>query len=685
VRWKHPIFALITVVLVFAAAELGLWAVGVQPLRVTRDPFRGFSERVPVFELDEAAGSWRTPARAVEHSFNYGQFAAHKPVAGYRIFVLGGSSAQGFPWGGETAFTRLLGAALQAAWPDRAIESVNAAAMSYGSHRLRILAHEIARHEPDLVIVYGGHNEFVERRFYDGLLAREPRLEALRDLLYGSRLYAAMTLAYESFRKPEAPDPTTDERTTGALLGLDVHREYTADLARAERDEVRERFEDNLREIVRLGRSAGARVILCTVASNLRDWEPNQSRFGDDVSFADRQTVLQRVARAREQRQRGAVAEDALEELRQAVATDPGYAATQFELGKVLEALGRWDEAREAYVAARDLDAQPSRASSEMNETIRLVAREEGAILVDVERLFERESSHGLVGFELIEDYVHPTPEGHRLIARELWSTIEVDGLVGGKRTPDLAEFDRAVDALGVADVTTRRETNPSFLFNLAVVLEKQGHDEQAMEKYVACLRLDPRYHVAHINLGRLLFRQGRFAEAAAEQRRALEIAPDDLRAMIGLTEALRRLGRVDEAERVIRRALEIDPGSHEAWGSLGGVLSQLGRLPEAERAFRKAAELDPRDAGARADLGMTLLFQDRFAEAEEAFRQALELRPGDLQARNGLAAVYTEQGRLDEAEQLFQENLQADPDNAFARGGLLEVRERRGGTAPTP
>jgi len=674
-KWKRPIFALVTVVLAFAAVEVALWIGGVAPLWALRDPFRGFSERMPVFELDESAGLWRTPPRATAHSFNYGQFAAAKPEGGYRLFVLGGSSAHGFPWGGEAAFTRLLGEALRASWPGRPIEAINAAAMSYGSHRLRILVHELARHAPDLIVVYEGHNEFVERRFYDELRRRNEGLDPLRELLNRSRLYTAMTVLYERARGEEAG--AGDARTTGELLGLDVDREYTVDLARVERAEVRERFEENLRAIVRVARGAGARVILCTVASNLRDWAPNQSRFDDGVPFEKRQLVLQGIEAARQGLARGEAAA-AVQALGAAVAVDPTYAEPRFLLGRAYEALGRWDDAREAYVAARDLDAQPARASSELNETIRRVARAEGALLVDVERLFEQQSEHGLVGFNLVEDYVHPKPEGHRLIARELWRTIHLEGLAGEARQPDVAEFDRALDALGATADAARREANPSWLFNLAVVLEKQGLDEQAMEKYRACLRLDPRYHVAHFNLGRLLFRRGRFAEAAAEQRSALALVPDDVRAMIGLGEALRRMDRPVEAEQVLRRAIELDRSSHEAWGSLGGVLTQLGRLPDAEQAFRTAVALDPRDAGARTDLGYTLLFQGDIPGAEAALREALGLRPDDLRARNGMAAVYTEQGRLDEAERLFRENLNADPDDPFARGGLLKVKERR-------
>lgn len=676
-NWKRPVFALFTVLLFFGIAEFVLWMGGVESLFARRDPFQGFSGTLGVFELDEDGDLYRTPARAITHSFNYQQFAAAKPRDGFRIFVLGGSSAQGFPWGGQLAFTHLLGEALQDAWPDRSVEAVNAAAMSYGSHRLRILAKELAGYEPDLFVVYGGHNEFVERRFYEGVLDRPAQLDALRAVLYRSRVFSMMSDLLE--RTPEPGDAAdTEAASTGELLGLDVQREYSVDVAAAEREEVSRHFEENLRAIVQLAREAGARVVLCTVPSNVREWVPNQSRFDDALGFDDRQVVLKLLKDAKAALDRGD-ADAALASSERAVGIAPGHAEAHFVLGRCFDAVGRPADARAAFTRARDLDTQPARASTELNDILREVAADEGAVLLDLDAAFADASPDGLVGFNLLEDYVHPKPEGHRLIARELWHVILERGLVGEARDAGSTEFDLALERRGLTGVQMANESNPSWLFNLAVVLEKQGLDDQAIEKYRACLALDPNYFVAHFNLGRLLFRHGRYRMAASQYRMALEVQPDYVRAMVGLGESLRRIDRVTEAERILQHAVTVDPSSAGARGSLGGVLSQLGKYSEAEDSFRRAIELDPRDAGAYSDLGFTLLFQGKISDAETAFRAGLEIKPDEMNARNGLAAVLTEQGELDDAETLFRQNLKADPDNAFARGGLETIENRRG------
>src|SRR5688500_18070907 len=104
--WKRPAFALFSFLIFFGALEAILWVAGVPTLLSERDPFAGFSRQVRAFELDRDRGLYHTSPRAVLHSFNYQEFAATKPPNGFRFFVMGGSSAYGFPWGAEVAYCR---------------------------------------------------------------------------------------------------------------------------------------------------------------------------------------------------------------------------------------------------------------------------------------------------------------------------------------------------------------------------------------------------------------------------------------------------------------------------------------------------------------------------------------------------------------------------------------------------
>ena len=69
--------------------------------------------------------------------------------------------------------------------------------------------------------------------------------------------------------------------------------------------------------------------------------------------------------------------------------------------------------------------AAPIRRIAAINDAIRKIATEENVLLVDADALFATAAESGLIGFDLIEDYVHPNDEGHVLLARHVWSAIE--------------------------------------------------------------------------------------------------------------------------------------------------------------------------------------------------------------------------------------------------------------------
>jgi tetratricopeptide (TPR) repeat protein len=639
-----------------ALIEAGLALAGVDGLFAERDPFAGFSQRVRVFRAEPARGVYATPPAAVQRSFNYQEFQLDKAENGFRFFTLGGSSAYGFPWGSEIAFTRVLGDALRASRPERTIEAVNASGMSYGSNRLRVLSHEVIDYAPDAVIVYEGHNEFVEARFYRELLGRDDRLDPLRALLYRWRLYTLATRVSQRMAGGTGDTAAGADRPPnaaaldgGALvgLGLDVDRDEPTGVDAAEKERVRARFEENLRDIVARVQAEGGAIVLCTVPANLRDWTPYQSAFDPALPQAQREIVIAAIADGRSRLEAGDAAV-AIERLEGARALASGYADVQFVLGRAYETAGRWDDARAAYVRARDADTLPARVISSINESTRRVAADTGALLVDVERLFEEASPHGLVGFNLIEDYVHPNPQGHRLIALALWRAFEARGLAGRPREAPPEEFWAAVGqapadplaaaAGGAGAVPPWRSA--ALLYNTGVVLEHQGSPDRAIEKYRAAVDVYPKNFAAAYNLGRLLALRNDISGAAKAFRLAVVANPRSEPALAGLGRALVQLGAAAEAEVVLRQAAAIDPKSVGTLSFLGHARRMQGKAAEAADAYRAALAVDPSDRFVLASLGELLLTQGSLDEAEQLFRKVLAGDAGNSRARDGLAAI---------------------------------------------
>lgn len=639
---KLLLFSTVVVVGFFAIVEGLLALAGVSTRLEREDPFWGFSGLVSVFERH--GDEYRTRFLEPNRVFNDQQFAAEKPGNGLRIFTLGGSSAYGYPWSADAAFSGVLGDVLAEALPERHVESINAAGISYALHRLRFVAREVVEYQPDVLILYSGHNEFIEPDFFAALKKQTPRRNRLLELLWHSRLYSGMELLASRF-SPE--DPAS---ASAARFDMFVRRNETVAYDAAQKQAIVDAFRDGLREIAGLARAHGAHLVLMPVVANLRDWRPVRSVVFEKLSEAEYQEWARALAEGRQQLA-GGHPKEAVDALERARRLAPSYAETWFLLGRAYEALQRWDDARSAYARAADLDASPVRRISGTNDAVRAVAAEEGALLVDTERLFEAQSEHGLVGFNWIEDYVHPTREGHQRIAWKLWQAMAEAGWLGGQ--PAQREvFDRVVARRQVSG----SEHNAVWLFNQASVLRHQGYLDQATARYRDAVELRPTYAPAQAGLGYALQQSGHYEEALVHHERALALGLDTAESRTNLGTTLFAMGRLDEALRHLQRAVELDSGFAPAQINLGALLEARGEPAQAVPFYRRAVAIDPTGVEQVNNLAWVLATAsdpavrdgaEAVQHAEEAARLTEHRNP---QVLDTLAAAYAEAGRFDDA-----------------------------------
>ncbi len=387
------------------------------------DPFVGFSSIHPLF-VPDADGPRYEIARSRQAFFQPESFGAVKAVDEYRIFCLGGSTVQGRPFGIETSFTTWLEINLRAADPSRTWRVVNCGGISYASYRLVPILQEVLGYGPDLVILYTGHNEFLEDREYGHIRDIPPFVSRPCELLMETRTY---NLLRETFGRSPA-----DERP---VLGpeADAMLDYKGGLEKYHRDETRRRgviehFGYNLRRMVGMCREAGVAVLLVNPVSSLRNCPPFKSEHRDGLTAEQlrRWESLRREAG----RQLGTNPFRAVDLLRRASAIDDQHADLHYLLGRCYDAMGRPEQARRAYIRAKELDVCPLRMLEPMHRIVLDAARRSRAPLLDARKLIERRSRDGIPGGYLLLDHVHPSIPGHRLIADALTEELIGRGIV---------------------------------------------------------------------------------------------------------------------------------------------------------------------------------------------------------------------------------------------------------------
>jgi len=340
-----------------------------------------------------------------------------KALGTYRIFVMGGSAAQGVP-DPAFGFAEILKTMLTDTYPRAKFEVVVAAVTAINSHVVLPIARDCAKHEPDLFIVYLGNNEVVGP-FGPGTVFQgfTPSLTLIRAYLAAQTTKLGQLAVDLIARLPgkKAPEQWT---------GMDMFMESLVSADDPRLPVVYEHLRRNLQDICRAGRQAGADTILCTVAVNLRHCAPFASTHRADLSDSDL-ARWDSAFRAGVELDEPGDPVDAIGKYLAAEQIDGRYAELQFRLGRCYLAVGEPGLARYAFALARDLDALRFRADSDVNRVIREVAAGEGSRvrLVDAERAMATcdSSPDGLPGEELFFEHVHMTFDGNYEVARAIF------------------------------------------------------------------------------------------------------------------------------------------------------------------------------------------------------------------------------------------------------------------------
>ncbi len=349
-----------------------------------------------------------------------------------RLFVFGGSTAYGEPWGDRGSFARFIEALAAGDGSERALEVVNVGGKGYGSTALVELVREALRYEPDGFLFYTGQNEFREAIFHP--LEREGRssVPAWRAALHRhSRVYVALRELLRPLSPPRRGARPTSfaSREIAAILSRPFGPESFAFPARfgipplssASPDEERilGRFEENLRSMFQLSMAAGVPVFVLTQIRNEQYWlGPNRSRLraGAEAEYERRYVALLGAADSGR-------ADEALALVDSVAALYASDRDTYLHVleGDLLLSLGRAAGARDAYRAAW--------AADPVNERIRAAAAAEGAVVIECDGAARGAATDSILGFAVFYDEIHPTPALHVAIAGAALPALESAGL----------------------------------------------------------------------------------------------------------------------------------------------------------------------------------------------------------------------------------------------------------------
>jgi tetratricopeptide (TPR) repeat protein len=508
---------------------------------------------------------------------------------------------------------------------------------------------ELARYEPDLFIILDGHNEFLEHRTYSGIIALPKPVRGLASLAHRTRLSAVARAAAEKL-KPSSPVPArhvfSDEVNT-MLERVEGPEAYRRD------DDLRARIVDhfkfNLSRMADIAHSAGAKVVLVTPASNLRDCSPfkseNRAGISDTELRSWQSTVTQATSLLASSNWNGA-----LSALDAAAKIDPRYAQTHYLRGRVLWELGRFKEAKSAFLRAMDEDVCPVRALTPIVDAVTEVAAQRSLPQVDFVKLLDGLAEHGTPGDDWFLDHVHPTIEGHRRLALALIEEMARMRVV----QPAAAWNDAAADKIKLSlEQRLDAKAHGTALCNVAKVMAWAGKYQEAYRMSLRAKALSPDDAAIQFEVGKNAGHLRLTDESIAHLESALRLNPRFVEARVVLASTFAARGDVARAINESRTAMQLRPDFPELRSNLGAFLSRAGQDGEAEVQFREAIRLAPEYAEAHANLASLLLRAGRLTEALQQFDATVRLKPGLVAPQLGMAwilATHPDDGVRDPA-----------------------------------
>ncbi len=690
----------------------------------------------PGYMVDNYRFAWRFFPKALARTPQPIDVTKAKPAGTIRIVIFGGSAAMGDP---EAAFgmPRVLERLLADRFPQHSFEIINAAVTAINSHVVLSIAADCRCLDADAWVIYMGNNE-VHGPFGAGTVFTDT--ETPRWLIR-SGLALRKTRLGQLVSGGNGSSPGAPESWGGMKMFLDHQIRHDSPAL----DRVYQNYQKNIEALLAMARRSGVRPIVSTVVTNLRDFPPFVSQHGDGIS----QARLQQWQRAFDQgcqQQASGRFEDALRSFQSAAAIDDEYAELAFRTAECLTRRRQANQAYDAFVRARDLDALRFRADSKINSIIRAVATARADVgFVDAALEFTRLGDTGVPGEDLLYEHVHLNMAGNYALARlmgdELIETLDLreggPNAVGKTGWPTMEACAAAIGLSPFHQMTVLQEVKGRLSvppFDSQVFQEERMHrldreiatfrnkmtgeaKQRTIAQYDRLIADRPDDWYLRWQYASMLESIGDLQSAVVHQKKVTELLPHYPQGFFSVGTLLNRLKSYGEAAQFLRTAIALRPDFSQAYNSLGIALSHRENPDDAIAQFKKAVELRPKFADAHLNWGLVLLHQghqdaalDQFLAAVKAnpnllaahirlakhfldaqeyqaalphYQAIARLRPNNVESAINLAMLYVKLDNRTAAIDQLKQALLIDPDNGPARQALRQLNAPRSALEP--
>lgn len=460
--FKAAALLLPLVFLCFIEIMLRLFNYGFDPSLFIKDPDQ---EGYMMMNPTASYKFFSTTANATQG--NRERFSTVKPKNTFRIFVIGESTTAGYPYMHNGSFHRWLQYRLMHQYPDLNFEVINVSLTAVNSYTVVDFAKQIVNNEPDLVLVYTGHNE------YYGALGIGSTSQ-----IKGNNTWIKLVIKLRQLKLVQLSDRIID--AVAKLSGRKIDKRENLMKRMVTKQQIAyqsadfnrgiAQFSNNMDELCRLLSKKHIPTVISTLVSNEKDLKPfiNAGKFSAQKHYA---------------------------------------------AGQKQYANGDFKAAKANFVLAKEYDQLRFRAPESFNQIIsKLCKQYPGIYLADTRALFEKNETGGIVGKETILEHVHPNLLGYAIMSESFYQQINARNLIPAKKQREMSFLQllanmpvTKVDSLyGVYQIMMLRSgwpfNEPINSYNRGNSIEEQLAGALAVDRITWRTAMDELYKTAMAN-----------------------------------------------------------------------------------------------------------------------------------------------------------------------------------------
>ncbi|MBT6430263.1 MAG: tetratricopeptide repeat protein [Rhodospirillaceae bacterium] len=354
---------------------------------------------------------------------------------------------------------------------------------------------------------------------------------------------------------------------------------------------------------------------------------------------------------------------------------EPDSPLAEYQLGQMHEHLGGVDTAASHYLAATELDPGYLDAWNSLAD-ISLQCDELDLARQYLETVLQIDPNDPAANFLLGNLALKKDDDVAAARCFSIAYEAANDPACGNNLASTLARLDQLSEAIDLLQKLVRAHPAYKLAWNtlggLLMQRQRYGEGRTALEQAVS---IDEEFHAARHGLARCLVHTRDLLGAQAQLEHLSKVTPNDVSVLKDYAVVTERLGDFEHTAALRERAIALAPDDPRLIADHANLLHSVRRFDEALAFAERALALDHTELRAQIVVASTFILTDRLDEAQDQLRAIVSSGTRDVLVLNMVASLFEKIKEAAQAVAVYEYILELVPDDSTAAVRIFDLK----------